>query len=135
MDTAHAAQLKQQAVQRVIARRRPERGQAESEFLPPETCGDWIDDHVARLPPGGPHGVAAQILEAGRQDVASAVAAVRSAESLGWDEQYVVWACLSDAVERPQAAEHLARAISDEWKRLGLHVSPKPRETTEAGAR
>jgi hypothetical protein len=135
MDSEQTAALKQAAARRVIARRRPGRVHGESEFLPPETCEEWIDDRVARLPADGPHGLAIRILEAGRQGAAAAAAAVGEVVSLTWDEQFVVWACLTDEAERPEAAGELVAAICDEWRRLGLHESPKPREAARAGAR
>jgi hypothetical protein len=130
------AAAKQAAVQRVLTRRRPDRGPDDSEFLPPQDVGEWADDAVATiLPPFGPYAILITILEAARQGEASAIAAVHTAAALPAQEQYDALATLLSLPRSLRDAERVVAAVRAEWHRLGLQVTkPEPQQPAEAGA-
>jgi hypothetical protein len=130
------AAAKRAAVQRVLVRRRTDRGPGESEFLPPQDVGEWADDVVATiLPPFGAYAVLITILEAARQGEASAVAAVHTAAALSAQEQYDALATLLGLPCSLREAEGVVAAVRAEWHRRGLQVTKPELQGAEAGAR
>jgi hypothetical protein len=134
------AAAKRAAVQRVLARRRPDRGPGESEFLPPQTVAEWADDCEAFLPPAGPHAALIRILEGARQGQAAAVAAVAAVcsgaelSSLDQFAAYQTWCAIRDG-GLPDAKQIMS-AVRAEWRRLGLQeTKPGQPQAAEAGAR
>lgn len=134
--TLDAAAAKQAAVQRVLVRRRADRGPDDSEFLPPQTVAEWLDDCVAGLPPYGPYATLIAILEHARQGEASAAAAVRTAAELSAREQFDAYGTLCGLPVILPDAERVTAAVRAEWHRLGLQVTrPEPQLVTQEGPR
>lgn len=133
-------QIRQAAVTRVLARRRPAeyrtvqvggsdtRMQVDrpgaGEFLPAKDAGEWLDDRIVRTPPQlGPWtSVLYEVAEAARDGAAAAVTAVRSARSLTKWDQWHLYRMLDKGWERDMISDvaPVRRGVLAEWERLEL---------------
>jgi hypothetical protein len=142
-----AGQVHREAVARVLARRCPARfrtvqgphGEVRvpaddvsvSEFLDPHDASEWLDDRLARTPPGlGPWtGVLYEVAEAARHGAEAAVAAVGAARELGaWDTWHLYCTLQAWRSQAIPAVTPVLRAVHAEWERLRL-ADAEPTET------
>jgi hypothetical protein len=136
LNIAEATRLKQEAARRVLARRRPDRGWHDPEFMPPRDIGEWCDDGVASLPAVAPYVTLIEILDAARQGEEAARAVMCSAAALTAQEQFNLFATLAGLAAGPAEAQQAVAAIQAEWRRLGLRTArPEPQPAAKAGAR
>ncbi len=134
-------EIRRQAVQRVLARRRPVtekivrgigpggwtdmtlRSVDGSEFLPPADLAEWLDDQLVSQPWTGPFtAVLWSAAEAARVSTAAAAAEIAAAKRLSPWDQFHAWRSLRrwlDAASLPEARS-LMRVLLAEWGRLRL---------------
>jgi len=129
-------EIRRQAVQRVLARRRQpitslvpcrgiEHSQASytrvegSEFLPPADLGEWLDDRLVSTPWSGPFcAVLYSIAQAARVSPAAAAAEIAAAKRLSPWDQFHAWRSLRrwlDAASLPEARS-LMGALLAGWR-------------------
>ena len=135
-------ELKAQAVQRALARKRPPKYRTAvgagplgtdlrvqvnahmSELLPVTTVAEWCDEQMARLPMCEPYSLAIRILDALRRDGPDAAAGtVRLARELGPWNQWILYVYLSTRPlppSLPPGADLALQPITNEWQRQGL---------------
>ncbi len=134
-----AMTLKQQAVQRVLGRRRQpvfktlpgpygdtrvEINAGDPEFTPPTSAAEWADSIIARTPVNATGAVLITIMQAAREGARTAAAATAAATRLSEHDQFMLWTSITSLPGSLPDVDRILTEVRTEWRRLRLQATP-----------